>query len=133
MPHPLLYRSQIHTTPQRPRCERCSELVQPKVVGVQLRALRDRLADIEKVQFGLAPSSWEQERTRKIALRFPSLQSVNELVRDGNLTAFVGFGREPVLTFIANIDDSTVEIDLGPRRMHHLLLPHAGHQKELEP
>ena len=69
----------------------------------------------------------EQERTARVAVRLPFLQCLYKLVRDGNLAAFVGFWREAVLAFIADSYDSTVEVKIEPRGVHHFLLPHAGH------
>src|SRR5664280_582416 len=69
----------------------------------------------------------EQERTARVAFGFPFLQGLYKLVRDGNLASFVGFWRESVLAFIADGYDSTVEVKIGPRGVHHFLLPHAGH------
>ena len=43
------------------------------------------------------------------------------------------FWREAVLAFISDSYDSTGEVKIGPRGVHHFLLPHAGHQKELKP
>src|SRR5664279_2770468 len=133
MPHPKLHSSQIYAAPQRPGGKRCAELVQPEVVGIQLSALCDHFAGIKEVQLWLPAGCREQERTARVAVGFPFLQCLYKLVRDGNLAAFVGFWREAVLAFIADSYDSTVEVKIGPRGVHHFLLPHAGHQKELEP
>jgi len=108
-------------------------LCSQKSSGFSFARMRDHFAGIKEIQLWLAPGGGEQNRATRIAVRFPFLQRLYKLVRDGNLAAFVSFWREAVLAFIADSYDSTVEVKIGPSGVHHFLLPHTGHQKELKP
>jgi hypothetical protein len=58
---PLLNRAQIDASPERPPCKSRSELVQPEVLFVELRALSNRFQTVEKIELRLAASGWEDQ------------------------------------------------------------------------
>jgi hypothetical protein len=55
MTEPLLHRTQVDACPEASRRERRSELVQPEILGVQFRALRDRFQIVRKFIFTSQP------------------------------------------------------------------------------
>jgi hypothetical protein len=56
---PLLNCAQIDTSPKGPRSERRPELVEPKVVFIQLRALGHSFQTVEKIELWIAAGSRE--------------------------------------------------------------------------
>lgn len=60
VPHPLLHRAQIDTSPQRPSRKRCFKFVKPEVRGVQLGPLGTRLQAVQKIERWFASGSREE-------------------------------------------------------------------------
>src|SRR5208337_1449200 len=76
---PLLNCAQVDTSPQRPRGERRSELVQPEVLFIQLRTLCHSFQTVEKIELRVATSRWEDQVAGLVGLRLPRLQTLHKL------------------------------------------------------
>src|ERR1017187_10632930 len=130
---PLLNRAQIDTSPQAPRSERGAELMEPEAIRVELRPFRYRFQAVEKIELRSASRSRKHETAVLRRLRLPGLQALRELRGNWNLALFICLRCPSPVRFVTYLDGGRSEVHIRPIREHHLLLPFAGHQKELVP
>jgi len=149
---PLLHRAKIDTSPQAPSCERCPELVQPKVVFVEFGT------------FGLLPCDVRQVRqfvVRVVTVLVSDLVARRALPEEGIgdqavysaflLEAVAGKSDEdpPVLQFngmedivglcvadlpqIRDLVDAVISGDIAPFFAHTSLLLESGEPEKVYP
>src|SRR5258708_10757621 len=130
---PLLHRAQINASPQAPRGECRTELVQPEVLIVEVCTLCNRFQAIEKIELRIASRSGEHKAASLVRLSLPRLETLDQLRRNRNLAFFVRLRRPSSVRFVADTNGRMGEVDVRPVRVHDFLLSHSRHQEELVP
>src|ERR1700677_2538561 len=130
---PLLNGAKVNSSPKAFRGERRSEFVQPEIIRVELRTFCYGLETIQEIQLRSASPGWEQQIAVPARLRLPCLETLCELRGNRNLPLLVGLRRPSPIRLVTDADGGRSEVHIPPVRMHHLLLSHPSHQKELVP
>src|ERR1700686_2092053 len=124
MAQPLLHCAEIDSCPETPRRKRCTELVQPKVVFVELLTLCDSLKAVEKIELRIASRSGEHKVASLVRLCFPLLQALDQPRRNRNLAFFVRLRGPSSVGLVTDTNGRMREIDVRPVRVHDFLLSH---------
>ena len=106
--HLLSQRGDVHPLTQAVGCVCRAPAVQPPVIRIHARSLRDSLRHDEQLVIGRAVPGREDQIAAGLRLQLAKL--VHKLRRDVHVPALVCLGHEVVLRVLVNADDPPVEL-----------------------